>query len=410
MVRTLPKFFAAGRLRRWISALGTLADPGGEFLDVIEDFTSVGHLIENLLLRIHHRGVVPAERLADLRQGQIGQFAAEIHGDLAGLGQCPGLSGPAQFLDGGVEVFCGGGHDRGCADLHGAGVRDEVAQHDLGQGGVDRGLVQRCECRDPDQSALEFADIAFDAAGDQFEDIIGYREAVHLRFLAEDGDPGFQFGGLDVGDQAPLEPGPEPVLQGGELFWRPIRRDHDLLVRVVEGVEGMEELFLDTFLALDELNVIDQQHVDISVAPFEGDFAVVTQGVDEIVGEFFGGDVLDPHPGKQPLGVVAGGMQEVSLAQAGSAVDEQWVVAAAGTFGHRQCCGMGEAIRWADDETLEIVTLRWFGARAAVLVGTRGPAIRGRAGDTGCIEIDGQVEIVVDRDAVCGIRIEQFRR
>ena len=37
---------------------------------------------------------------------------------------------------------------------------------------VDRRFVQRRERRDADQRAFEFADVAFDAAGDEFEHIV----------------------------------------------------------------------------------------------------------------------------------------------------------------------------------------------------------------------------------------------
>ena len=50
------------------SALGALPDPGGELFDVIEDLATLGHLSANLLLRVHDRGVVSPERLADLGQ------------------------------------------------------------------------------------------------------------------------------------------------------------------------------------------------------------------------------------------------------------------------------------------------------------------------------------------------------
>ena len=50
------------------SALGALPDPGGELFDVIEDLAALGHLSANLLLRVHDRGVVSPERLADLGQ------------------------------------------------------------------------------------------------------------------------------------------------------------------------------------------------------------------------------------------------------------------------------------------------------------------------------------------------------
>ena len=56
------------REERGISALGALPDPGGEFLDVIEHLTAIGHLVEDLFLRVHHRGVIAPEGLADLGQ------------------------------------------------------------------------------------------------------------------------------------------------------------------------------------------------------------------------------------------------------------------------------------------------------------------------------------------------------
>lgn len=76
----------------------------------------------------------------------------------------------------------------------------------------------------------------------------------------------------------------------------------------MQGVEGVEELFLDTFLAFDELDVVDEENVDVAVAAFERDPAVIAQRVDEVVGEFFGGDVLDPHAREETLRIVPGGV------------------------------------------------------------------------------------------------------
>ena len=280
--------------------------------------------------------MVAPECLTDLGQGQIGEFAAQIHRDLAGLGQRTRLARPSQFVDAGLEVLRGGGHDGRGADLHRGGVGDEIAQHDLGQRLVDGGLVQRRERGDPDERALEFADVALDAAGDQLQDITGHVEAVHLSLLAQNGDPRFQLRRLDIGDEAPFEAGAQPVLEGGQLLRRPVGGDDDLLVRVVQGVERVEELFLDAVFALDELDVVDEQDVDVAVGAFERRSTVIAQRVDEVVGEFLGRDVLDPHPREQSLGVIAGRVQEVGLTQTRLAPDEQRVVGPGGRFGDRQ--------------------------------------------------------------------------
>ena len=89
--------------------------------------------------------------------------------------------------------------------------------------------------------------------------------AAFLRRIAI-GSPGR---GLHVGDQAPLEPAAQPVLEGLEALGRAVGGEHDLLVGVVQGVEGVEELLLRLGLALEELDVVDEQHVDLAVAPLE---------------------------------------------------------------------------------------------------------------------------------------------
>lgn len=46
-------------------SLGLLADAGGQFLDMIEDLTPLGHFGTDLLRGVHDGGVIPAERLPD---------------------------------------------------------------------------------------------------------------------------------------------------------------------------------------------------------------------------------------------------------------------------------------------------------------------------------------------------------
>ena len=48
-----------------------------------------------------------------------------------------------------------------------------------------------------------------------------------------------------------------------------VRGQHDLLVGLVQGVEGVEELLLEPLLVLHELDVVDQQHVAVPVAALE---------------------------------------------------------------------------------------------------------------------------------------------
>ena len=90
-----------------------------------------------------------------------------------------------------------------------------------------------------------------------------------LDLLAEDGDAGLEIGGLDVGDEAPLETGDEAVFKGGQGVRRAIGSDDYLFLRIVESVEGMEEFLLGLLFLLEELDVVDQEYVDGAIAVLE---------------------------------------------------------------------------------------------------------------------------------------------
>ena len=233
----------------------------------------------------------------------------------------------------------------------------------LGERLVEVGVVQGGERGDADQRTLQLADVALDLRRDQFEDVVGNSDAVHLRLLAQNGDAGLEVGWLNVGDQAPLESCAEPIFKCRKLFRRSVGGNDDLLARIVQRVEGVEELFLDTFLADQELDVVDEQHVDVAVAALERDPTVVTQRVDEVVGEFLGGDVLDPHTREQSLGVVPCCVQQVRLAETGLTPDEQRVVGARRGFGDSDGRRVREAIRRSDHEGVEGVLGVEVGAR-----------------------------------------------
>ena len=58
----------------------------------------------------------------------------------------------------------------------------------------------------------------------------------------------------------------------------------------------MEKFFLGTFLADDELDIIDQKNIIISVFFTEfrgGNVVLITDGVDQLIGEFLRGHIED---------------------------------------------------------------------------------------------------------------------
>ena len=132
------------------------------------------------------------------------------------------------------------------------------------------GPVQARVGRDPDERALELTDVVADVRGDEREHFgRDAPEVLGFGLLAEDGEAGLELGRLDVGDQAPLEAGAQPVFEAGDRLRRAVGRDDDLAAFAVELVERVEELLLELLGALEELDVVDQQHVEVAVAPLE---------------------------------------------------------------------------------------------------------------------------------------------
>ena len=96
---------------------------------------------------------------------------------------------------------------------------------------------------------------------------------------------------LNVGDKSPFEARSQSFFERRDFMRRMIAAQDDLLLRVVQRVERVEELGLRSFLARDELDVVDQKDVDRSIALTEFENSIVPKGVDHLVHESLGRDV-----------------------------------------------------------------------------------------------------------------------
>ena len=98
-------------------------------------------------------------------------------------------------------------------------------------------------------------------------------------------------GGWMSAIKSPFEPRSQPFLERRNFMRRMVAAEDDLLLRVVQRVERVEELGLRAFLARDELDVVDEQDVDRSIALAEIEDAIVAKRVDHLVHESLGRDV-----------------------------------------------------------------------------------------------------------------------
>ena len=194
-----------------------------------------------------------------------------------------------------------------------------------------------------------------DLAGDELDDVGRDRDRALLRLGPEDRDARLQVRRGQVGDEAPLEPAPEPLLERQDRLGRPVGAQDDLLAVLVDRVERVEELLLGPLLVGDELDVVDEEEVDPPVAgPELVDLALLDRG-DELVRELLGRRVDDALARELGGDLVADGVHQVGLAEAHAAVQEERVVGVARALRHRQARRVGEAVGRPDDEVRERV-------------------------------------------------------
>ena len=204
-----------------------------------------------------------------------------------------------------------------------------------------------------DQRAFQAADVGANAVGQEIHDFLRQRHAHDLRLLLQNGQAHLDVRRLQVGDQPPLEARDQPVFQVLNLAGRPVAGQHDLLVRLVQRVEGVEELLLNPLLAGQKLDVVNQQHVRLPVFLAESGELVVLDAVNVFVGELLGGDVGDARALLVADDMLADGVQQMRLAQADAAVKEKRIVGFAGRLRHRQRGGVGKIVVVADHERVE---------------------------------------------------------
>src|SRR5690606_34901970 len=85
--------------------------------------------------------------------------------------------------------------------------------------------------------------------------------------------------------------GNQPLFEILNLGGGTVTGQHDLFTRLVQGIERVKELLLNPFLAGEELDVINQEHVRLSVLATKLRQLVVLNAVDELVGKAFRGKI-----------------------------------------------------------------------------------------------------------------------
>ena len=181
-------------------------DPVPDVDDGSSQFGVVVDLGGDLGAAVDDGFVVPLAQFgADMGEGEGGILSHDVHGDLAsgGDGLVPlatyeGIDGEVEGTGDGIEDLCRG-------DVPSAAIGGEVDECLGGEFDGGGGFIEACVGDHPVERALEFADILLYLACDKGEHLGGYLGVLLFGLGAEDGQPGFQVRGLDIGDEAPFE-------------------------------------------------------------------------------------------------------------------------------------------------------------------------------------------------------------
>ena len=117
--------------------------------------------------------------------------------------------------------------------------------------------------------------------------------------------------------------------------------------------------FLLHGLALQELEIVDQQHIDSGKLVLEGNGVLLPQCHDETDHETLGGEKHHLAVGPAVANALGYGGEQMRLAKTRGGMNKQRIETDRGALGgicHTAHGGMGQLVRRADDKTVETLT------------------------------------------------------
>ena len=211
----------------------------------------------------------------------------------------------------------------------------------------------------PVQRPVEIAAVMGDLLGDEGEHRRGDIEARMVGAggrgpALQDFQPQFLLERAHLDDQPAGKPRADAVVEAFQVARRTVGRDHNLPAAVDQRIERVAELGLRGF-SLQELQIVDDQHIDAAQRFLEGERGLRFQRRHEPVHELFGGEV-EHLAVRNAVAGPGDRLQQVRLAEPDARVDVERIEH------HRLAAprqrdllggGMGECVGAADHEGVE---------------------------------------------------------
>ncbi len=155
-------------------------------------------------------------------------------------------------------------------------------------------------------------------------------------------------------DEAAGQPRADPVVEAFEIGRRTVGGDHHLAAGVDQRIQRVAELGLGRF-ALQELQIVDHEHVDAAQCLLERQRCLRFERGDEAVHELLGGEIKHLALGARVAGPCHR-LQQMGFAEADAGVDVERIEhhgIAAPAFGDLTRGGVRQRVGAADHETCE---------------------------------------------------------
>ncbi len=352
--------------------------------------------VVNFSAGVHNGCMVAAAKMAaNLLQAVTSQIAGQVHTNLTR--QCDGLAAllALQIGESDVEMLGYNVDDVADGDMPCCGFELAV-KGGLRQLERDFRAGSRSYCVNGGKSAFELPDIGLGLSCDVVCDGFGDVQASKMGLLADDCDPRIMAGRVDSGYKAPVEPADKAVFEARDVGWCAVGAEYYLPAIVIEGIEGMEEFLLALLALTEELDVVDDEHIDGAELALKAGEVALLDCADEAVDEIFAAQKLNYHFAVPAFAFFADGVQEVRFAEAGIAVKKERIVGIAWRLADGDAGCVGEAIARADNEIRKGVIgmqLKLAVDRLSLLSKTRGrEAVEINGNEMACNLLSGKGE------------------
>ena len=115
----------------------------------------------------------------------------------------------------------------------------------------------------------------------------------------------------------------------------------------------MEEFFLCLNFFSQELYIIYHKQINVAIFLTESFSGVITNGINQLIGEFFTGNIKNSFGRIVFENLMANGMHQMGFTQANATIHKKWIVGFAWLLGYSQSCSMGNTVKITSNKIVE---------------------------------------------------------